>query len=171
MLHNIAVYVLSLKLISLLNISVTPWGKVRVVIISSSSFCFVKSYNLYSFSIEYSLPQVTFNGSFDHMNIDATRYCYFLLLLHLSVGSGNATKRFYVWLWMTVSKTWKLLNHFILHFGVQTTRKEVCSTCSRQQKLLEGMLRTRYDDMSSRELLLNFSLNPSPISFSSSIYF
>ena len=39
---------------------------------------------------------------------------------------------------MAVSKIWRSLSHFILLYWAQATRKEVCSTCLRQQKLLEG---------------------------------
>lgn len=38
-----------------------------------------------------------------------------------------------------MSKTWKLLSHFILPYWEQATKREVYFTCSRQLKLLEGM--------------------------------
>lgn len=39
---------------------------------------------------------------------------------------------------MAVSEIWRLLSHYIPRCGAQATRKEVCFTCLRQQKLLEG---------------------------------
>ncbi|KAA3460266.1 DNA mismatch repair protein MSH4 isoform X2 [Gossypium australe] len=44
-----------------------------LVVCASQHTSAMAGYNLYPFSLEYSLPQVTFNGSFDHMNIDTTR--------------------------------------------------------------------------------------------------
>lgn len=108
------------------------------------------------------LSQVTFNGSFDHMSIDATRYLYchgiYLsgILKPLSFAILSFFERYIhdklhtfkfvvftsillVWNLMIVSIIWKSLSHSILQCGAQAARKKVCLACSRQQKLLEGM--------------------------------